>query len=105
MATMVCQVVENLQFFSTYVFYTAPHMAPHMVFTIGGRGVETERLVIEHMIDRLHNLDHLRPVWERPDRYCDLHETSESLHYNAGMLFKNAKVTICLVPEKVHLPS
>ena len=104
-ATMVCQVVENLQFFSTYVFYTAPHMAPHMVFTIGGRGVETERLVIEHMIDRLHNLDHLRPVWERPDRYCDLHETSESLHYNAGMLFKNAKVTICLVPEKVHLPS
>ena len=86
------RVVRNLQFFSSLVPITAPHMG----FMIDAYDARKEFEVIERTIRGLRMDPITLPMSET--RFCRLHSTTKSFHYNAGVLFKDVEATICLVP-------
>ena len=89
----IYRVVRNLQFFSSLVPVTAPHMG----FIIDAHDALEEIQLIEGTIRGLRMDPITLPMSET--RYCRLHSTSTSLHYKAGVLFKDVEATICLVPR------
>lgn len=88
----IYRVVRNLQFLSSLVPITAPHMG----FIIDAHDASKEFEVIERTIRGLQMYSMTLPMPKT--RYCRLHSTTISFHYDAGVLFKDVEATICLVP-------
>jgi ankyrin repeat protein len=85
------RVVRNLQFFSSLVPITAPHMG----FMIDAYDARKEFEVIERTIRGLRVHPITLPMCGT--RSCRLHSTPKSFHCNAGVLYKDVEATICLV--------
>jgi ankyrin repeat protein len=88
----IYHVVRNLTFFSSLI----PITAPHMVFSIDTQDASKMIEMIERIMRGLRIVSNPWPGSEL--RNCELHATSASLHYNAGVLFKDVEATICLIP-------
>jgi ankyrin repeat protein len=92
----IYQVVRNLTFLSSLI----PITAPHIVFSVSDR----DTLEIKESIEReIRSLRIDSKPWPMSEpRSCKLHATSASLHYDAGVVFKDVELSICLVGKQTH---